>query len=258
MTSPTPGGDRLATEVGNAVPYGRRWPSYDYSFAIRDVGQPVVAAYRAGGTEAAAQTAYAIGYRAGEHAGQLVGAGRLRIALDARAREPEPPHRQWLTDTARHAHGWVVDADREVVRARNPDLPAADLGPALRHANPHQDDGALPRVAAVAYSHGFDQGEQHAKEFTAQAIVGYAHQRATDLGVDRTYVAEALNRPASQRPAGVGQAATPTGEQSAATVARLSFAASAAQAPRSRPPGEAATSPPAAPGRRAAGTRRTR
>jgi len=251
MTSPTHSGDRLAGAVGDAVPYGRRWPSYDYRLAIGDVGEPVAAAYRTGGVEAAAQAAYTAGYRAGEHVGQLTKAGSIRTALDATPREPLTPQWLWLADTAGYAHEWVVDADREVIRARNPYVPVDDLGPALRHAAPHQDDGGVPRAAALAYTRGFDRGQQHAKELTAHAIAGYAYQRAAELGVSLPFVDEALRLSPGQRPTGLAEPAAPGTGQSAAEVSRLSFAR----------PASATASPPATPGRgpgRSTGASRSR
>lgn len=122
MTSPTPSRRQLALAVGKAVLWDSKGYLYDHQASARTVGVPVADAYRAGGIEAAAQTAYTLGYRAGENTGQIFKAGWFQTLLYANLhyppQTPSTEQRQWLADTAAHAREWVLDADGDVIRAR--------------------------------------------------------------------------------------------------------------------------------------------
>lgn len=240
MTSPMPPGgwEQLSFQVAHALPFD------DQLFPRLTAAGAVVTAYQGGGLTSAAERAYLGGYRSGERDGQLATSRAAYQMFDEKwFWEPEGTKRQWLADCLRHADDWAFEARQRFYASRNPDVDAAAGRRALQlQPLPVPAHQALPHVAAKAYQLGAEAGRGHADQVTAQGIVGYARERAAELGLDPALVDVELDLTPARRPQ---TQATPHGlPQTPNAVAGLSFAAGATpSAPRHQPPGLPATKP---------------
>lgn len=195
---PTIDQSRLASEVAR-MRVLHDVPGAEAATFAESAARQITDAFWRGGSTAAVEQAWQVGWRAGERSGQYDAADHItRSANDAVWRGGlEPRTRQLLDELAQRGNRWRSaarsDAANPDLRARRGEVPTHGIvGTLARYAQRHP--GELHLTIGQALSHGANFGRQDAARTTHAHLASQTRSQAAATGIDLQRVQVAGSR----------------------------------------------------------------